>query len=171
MKKILISFIIVIGMVLFSGCDLLDLVDDDNLNTDISDLSNLEATDIFRQGALEHIFIGEINKRGDAVGFHYEDFPGTKGEVILGTESSPDRHGVYEAEVMVDGVEKQSNRGQSTFFPEDMTAQEVVDAINDAYVNRTFLQGNTYEGLSETGIVIHMYLDQNEKIISAFPVK
>src|SRR5699024_2839416 len=164
------AFILMMTLVFLSACDLLDLVDDlldeNNSSENLADLSDLENTDIFKQGALEHIFMGEINKRGDAVGFHYEDFPNTKGELISGTETSPNQYGVYEGEVKVDGVEKQSNRGRSTFFPEDMTAQEVVDAINDAYDNRTFLQGNTYEGLSETGFVIHMYLDQNEKIIS-----
>ena len=40
-----------------------------------------------------------------------------------------------------------------------------------AGMNRSLsLYGNIYEGESESGIVIQMFLDSNEKIISAFPI-
>lgn len=133
-------------------------------------LDNLSGTDHFRQGTLEHIFIGEINQHGDAVGFHYDGFPGKKGNIISGTKTNSDEHGVYEAKVKVDDTKKTSNGGKSSFFPEELKPQDVVDAINEAYENRTHLNGNTYEGLSDEGIVVHMYLDESNHIISAFPV-
>lgn len=47
----------------------------------IGDLKNNQN---FKEGALEHILEGKINKRGKVVGFHYEGFPTTKGNVIDG---------------------------------------------------------------------------------------
>ncbi len=67
-------------------------------------------------------------------------------------------------------VEKTSNEGNSTFFPDDWDTQEVVDAINEAYENRIFITGNTYEGLTDEGMMIRMYLNDQNKIISAFPI-
>jgi hypothetical protein len=49
----------------------------------IEDLKNIKD---FKSEALEHIFEGEINSRGKAVGFHYEGMPTTKGNIIPGTE-------------------------------------------------------------------------------------
>src|SRR5699024_2319937 len=120
-------------------------------------LDDLTETGYFRTGALEHIFIGEINQRGDAVGFHYDGFPGKKGRVILGMKTPPDEFGVYEAGVKVNDVKKKSNGGKSSFFPDDWDAQQVIDTINEAYENRTLVNGNTYEGLTEAGMVIRMY--------------
>ncbi|MDY0396148.1 EndoU domain-containing protein [Virgibacillus halophilus] len=139
-------------------------------HTDIASISDLQDTGHFRHGALAHIFEGEINRRGDAVGFHYDGLPTKKGRVISGTKSKPNRYGVYEAKVEVNGVKKKSNRGKSTLYPEDWDAQQVVDAINEAYEAKTFVSGNTYEGLSREGMRIRMYLDNNDKIISAFPI-
>ncbi|HLR42639.1 MAG TPA: EndoU domain-containing protein, partial [Pseudogracilibacillus sp.] len=133
-------------------------------------LENLVDTENFRPNALEHILEGELNGKGQAVGFHYDHLPTKKGEIIAGTETELDEHGVFEAEVSVEGVEKTSNRGRSTFFPDDWDSQDVVDAINEAFENKEFINGNTYEGLTEEGIIVRMYLDNNDKIISAFPV-
>lgn len=134
-------------------------------------LTDLTNTEFFRPGALEHIFEGELNRKGDAVGFHYEGLSTAKGTVIEDTRTNPDKYGVYEAEVEVAGVKKRGNRGISSFFPIDWTAQDVVDAINEAYETKEFITGNTYEGLTEEGIVVHMYLDSKNLIISAFPVR
>ncbi|WP_289015123.1 EndoU domain-containing protein, partial [uncultured Granulicatella sp.] len=56
-------------------------------------------------------------------------------------------------------------------FPDHMSPQEVVDAINEAYETREFDTNsrNKYEGISKNGMKITMYLDSDEKIISAFP--
>ena len=124
-------------------------------------IKDLKNTDNFRDSALEHILEGEINKRGKAVGFHYEGFPTTKGSVIEGTKSTPDNLGLYTGKVEVSGVPKISNGGQSTFFPENWTAQDVVDAINEAFTNKEFVQGtrNTYRGKTVSGLKIEMYID------------
>ena len=140
----------------------------------VKSIADLKNTDNFTDNALEHILEGEINKRGKAVGFHYEGFPTTKGSVIKGTKSIPDDFGVYTGSVEISGVPKTSNGGQSTFFPESWTSQEVVDAINEAFTNREFVQGtrNTYIGELKNGMQIEMYIDNvKNKIISAFPIQ
>lgn len=165
-------FILILLLIFLTACNVSifedDIIDFQIKEMEISDLIHIEN---FRNGALEHILEGEINKNGEAVGFHFENVPTKKGNVISGTRTEPNKFGVYEAEVEVEGVKKRSNRGTSSFFPIHWNAQEVVDAINEAYNSKVYLSGNTYEGMTDEGIVIRMYLDQNEQIISAFPIK
>jgi RHS repeat-associated protein len=42
----------------------------------------------YQSGALQHIFEGEVNSNGRAVGYHWEGLPNTPGEVVPGTETS-----------------------------------------------------------------------------------
>lgn len=165
-KRILHLFLISLFIVLV-GCGYSDGQAEQNHVTAIEALEHIE---YFRVGALEHILEGELNKKGQAVGFHYNQLPTKKGEIIEGTENEPNSFGVYEAEVIVNEVEKTSNKGKSTFFPDHWDTQQVVDAINEAHDNKVFITGNTYEGLTADGMVIRMYLDHDGKIISAFPV-
>lgn len=149
-----------------------DVVSDIALKSSDSVIANLKNTQNFKDGALEHILEGEINKRGKAVGFHYEGLPSKKGIVLEGTKTIPNEFGVYTGNVKINGVPKVSNGGKSTFFPENWSAQEVVDAINEAFDNKKFVQGtmNTYRGKSLNGVKIEMYIEnKTNKIISAFP--
>jgi len=127
-------------------------------------------TENFQTGALEHIFEGQINREGEAVGFHYEGFPTAKGEIIAGTKTSPNRYGAYEGRVRVNGISKTSNSGKSTFYPSSWTPQVVVSEINQAYNNKRNTSGNTYIGKATNGMQIMMYISSNGKIISAFPI-
>lgn len=138
---------------------------------DQSVLSSLTNTQIFNNTAIEYIFKGNLDRNGNAGGYHYEEIIGTPGKTISGTELPENSYGVYKAQVQVNGNNKSANNGYSTFFPKDMSPQEVVDAINEAYGNKVFVSGtrNTYEGISSGGIVISMYINGNGKIISAFP--
>ncbi|HLQ73582.1 MAG TPA: EndoU domain-containing protein [Bacillota bacterium] len=174
MKKIINGLLLLTLVIFLTSCDL-DIIDD--LLEETSDaeehvilIEDLKETGTFRDGALEHILEGEINGKGQATGFHYDQLPTKKGEIIEGTETSPNEYGVYEAQVKVGDVEKTSNRGFSSFFPDEWNTQRVVDAINEAYDTKAHLTGNTYEGISDDGVSIQMYLDNNDKIISAFPV-
>lgn len=172
-RKLLYSFVISLGLsFLLLGCDLdIELFNEnDDSTSEVTSLNDLENTKYFRDGALEHILEGELNKNRQAVGYHYDQLPTKKGSIVEGTETKPNQYGVYEAEVIVNDVKKTSNNGKSTFFPDDWDSQDVVDAINEAYQSKTFINGNTFEGLSEEGIAIRMYLDNEEQIISAFPV-
>ncbi|ALC82617.1 hypothetical protein AM592_14300 [Bacillus gobiensis] len=133
----------------------------------IYEINRLENVDNFRSGALEHILEGELNARGRAVGFHYEGMPTQKGSIVIGTESLPNSKGVYTAMVEVDDVVKSAN---SSFFPKDWNLQQIVNGINEAYVNRQFISGNRYSGVLSNGLEIQMYLDSSGNIISAFPI-
>ena len=133
-------------------------------------LKQLKNTGIFNKSAIEHIFEGQVNKKGNASGYHYDMIENTPGYIVPGTESKEDAHGVYTAKVEVNGVKKSGNKGYSTFYPKNLSPQEVVDLINEAYNNKVHVTGNTYAGDTSLGIEIDMYLDDNGKIISAFPI-
>jgi len=172
-KKLLYSFVVSLGLsFLLIGCnvDIGPINKNDTSLSEVTDLNDLENTEHFRDGALEHILEGELNKKEQAVGYHYDQLPTKKGDIVEGTETKPNKYGVYEAEVIVNDVKKTSNNGKSTFFPDDWDSQDVVDAINEAYQSKTFINGNTFEGLSEEGMAIRLYLDNEENIISAFPI-
>ncbi len=78
---------------------------------------------------------------------------------------------MYKAQVEVNGTPKTANGGFSSFFPDNMRPQEVVDSINEAYSNCALKPGtrNTYQGVTKSGLQIEMFLNQDGKIISAFP--
>ena len=135
-----------------------------------ADLKSLKNTEIFLPTTIEHIFIGTINKKGNATGYHYEGIEDSAGEVIEGTRTEPDSFGVYSGKVRVNGIKKSGNKGYSTFYPEDMSPQEVIDAINEAYESRELLNGNLYAGLTDDGMEIDMALTDDDKIITAYPV-
>ncbi|MGG5460157.1 EndoU domain-containing protein [Clostridium sp. B9] len=174
--KLFLGVFLIAGILTGCSANNVSTPSNDNKSTEqqtINSISDLKHVENFQNGALEHILEGEINSRGKAVGFHYEDFPGGKGKVIEGTKSKPNKEGVYTAKVEVDGVKKTSNNGKSSFFPDDWTPQQVVDAINEAYKDKEFVKGskNTYVGETKDGMEISMYInDKTGKIISAFPV-
>lgn len=137
----------------------------------MDDLAKLQHTENFTEKSLIHIFEGDI-RRGQAGGYHYDMVEGTSGSIIEGTKSPAlNDAGVYKAKVEVNGTLKKANRGESTFFPDSMSPQEVVDAINEAYETRVFDTDsrNVYDGISKNGMKITMYLDSEKKIISAYP--
>lgn len=122
---------------------------------------------------LEHLFRGQVNKKGKATGFHYEGAQmeavyGTK--VIEGTRTAPDAYGVYKARVEVRGVEKKE---PSSFFPRSWSRADVVKAINESYTNRVAVAGrapNYLQGRTSGGLTIGMYSNKNGEIITAFPI-
>ena len=137
----------------------------------MDDLANLKHTENFTEKSLIHIFEGDINKSGQAGGYHYDMVEGTSGSIIEGTKSPAlNDAGVYEAKVEVNGIPKEGNDGYSTFFPDHMSPQEIVDTINEAYSNKVLAYGNKYIGKSSNGLKIGMYIRKSDgKIISAFP--
>jgi hypothetical protein len=132
-------------------------------------LDKLENTENFTEKAIEHIFNGEVNKKGRGTGYHYDGIEGSPGKIIDGTRGMPNEFGIYEGKVEVNRVAKTANKGISTFFPEEMTPQQVVDTINEAYDTKVLRISNQYQGIAKNGMKVNMYLDSNSKIISAFP--
>lgn len=128
-------------------------------------LSNLGNIEHFTEGAIKHIFEGELNNRGDAKGYHYEGIENTVGTLVPGTRTAPNPNGVYRGNVKVSGVSKIVF---STFFPREWSPQQVINSINQAYETKKHLSGNRYYGYAN-GVKIEMFISSNGKIISAFP--
>ena len=135
-----------------------------------SSLIELKNTDNFMDSTIEHIFEGNV-RRGKAGGYHYECIKDTAGNIVNGTEVLINDLGVYKAQVEVNGIPKSGNGGYSTFFSKEMSPQDVIDSINEAYNNKVFVVGskNSYIGISNNGLEIEMYINNNGKIMSAFP--
>ncbi|MBQ1382725.1 MAG: EndoU domain-containing protein [Solobacterium sp.] len=178
MKKligaVLCLFLCLLGLYNYYSVDSID----DPVITDVhkeyytdEDIASLQHTEIFADGALEHIFYGNVNSRGAGSGYHYDRVENTPGEIIEGTRTEEDRFGVYTAKVRVNGADKTGNHGYSSFYPDRMSPQEVVDAINQAYANRQKVRGTLYAGLSDEGMEIDMALDDDGLVITAYPVK
>lgn len=126
-----------------------------------------------RREFIEHVFHGHVNARNRATGFHYEGAQmqaanGTK--VVEGTRTAPDSRGVYEAKVMVRGVEKAQ---RSSFFPRSWNRADVMKAINEAHANRRApdpRRPNYFEGRSSSGVTVGMYCNKHGEPITAYPI-
>ena len=114
---------------------------------------------------LRHIFHGEINQSGKAVGFHHRGSIGHQGRArIVRITKPPNVQGVYQAEVEI----YDPNRGMwiiketpSTFFPDSWSRAQVVAEIRGAFNNRMLTSGNYWEGISPGGVKIGGYLDNS----------
>jgi len=132
----------------------------------------LQAIQNFTDNGLEHIFEG-IKYPNISVGWHR--FPSktvTETYIVGGTKFSVDQYGLYTANVVINGVVKKG-AGMSTFFPDNWSKQQVVDAINQAFKVKTRPKINNpdyWEGILPSGMKIGGYT-KNEKIITSFPVK
>ncbi|MGR7975988.1 T7SS effector LXG polymorphic toxin [Bacillus velezensis] len=116
----------------------------------------------YTAGTMKHIYHGEVNKRGKAVGYHHESMMG--GKIIPGTEKKPDKNGVYMAKVEVGSVKKIAD---SSFFPREWNRADVLKAIDEAYHTRKQVRSNKYRGITSTGIKIEMYLNSDGTIATA----
>ena len=143
-----------------------------------TDISTLNNTSIFKEGALPHILDGDVKvtinqqtglPRDKVSGYHSNTITGIP-TIDPSTIIVDPVTGVYKAKVInpISGTVKGGNQGYSTFFPDNWTAQQKVDAMNEAYNNRVFDAGNQYTG-TYGNIKIRMYLDANKEVISAFP--
>ena len=137
---------------------------------DADALRKLVRTENFLRSAIDHIFIGDI-KRGAAQGYHYARVKGARGYILPSTREYLNGYGSYRAKVAAEGMPKNANFGYSTFFPDAMSPQEVIDAINEAYENRTPLpdNDNAFSGFARNGMEIILFISREGKIISAFP--
>ncbi|WP_034323298.1 T7SS effector LXG polymorphic toxin [Bacillus zhangzhouensis] len=131
----------------------------------------VRAVDIYKDAekynthTMKHIYHGEINKRGKAVGYHHESMQG--GKVIPGSESLPDKNGIYRAKVEIDGVEKVA---KSSFFPKEWNRVDVLKAIDEAYQNKQQIGPNKFKGVTSSGMKIEMYLNKDGSIATAYPL-
>lgn len=118
---------------------------------------NKNARDLQRYA---HIFEGDSGG-----GWHYYPTGKNKdGNEILEITRSNQNTGVYDARVLVNGNEK-----MSTFFPDYWSEREVLEAINDGFEQRKFNNEFGEWVATVRSIEIRLNIDQNGKLISAFP--
>lgn len=119
---------------------------------------------------LWHIFEGEINRSGKPVGFHSR--PGGQDPAnarIVSIRDKPNRSGVYTATIEVrDGNQWKSKF--SSFFPDTLSRDEVIEAVLNAYDNSSNKDAQPFEGPSGLGFSIQGYTSGRGGINTAFPV-
>jgi Bacterial EndoU nuclease len=123
---------------------------------------------------LAHIDYGEINRHGEAVGYHHrlngEDPPGARVERIV---QPPDANGVYRARVALRDpmtgvwIDK---KAPSTFFPDAMTDDQIVGAVLAAFQAGRRRSDGQFIGASGHGFAIEGWY-QNERINAAYPLR
>lgn len=119
---------------------------------------------------LHHVFEGEINRKGKPVGYHSR--PGgvdPDSAKIVKMRDQPNSAGVYTAIIAV------RDQGQwkekfSSFFPDNMSQQQVVDAVLNAYRNSSNKKSQPWQGPSGLGFDIQGYTLSKGDINTAFPV-
>jgi Bacterial EndoU nuclease len=119
---------------------------------------------------MKHIYHGEVKwnwreKKKKAVGYHHESMMG--GKLVPGTETKPDKNGIYKAKVEVEGERKLA---KSSFFPKDWNRVQVLEAINEAYDSKRQIDDNKFLGKTSSGIHIEMYLNKDGSIATAYPI-
>lgn len=119
---------------------------------------------------LHHVFEGEINRKGKPVGYHSR--PGgqdPEGAKLVKIRDKPNSVGVYTAIIAVrdqgDWKEK-----FSSFFPDSMSQQDVVDAVLHAYRKSSDKKRQPWQGPSGLGFDIQGYTMSRGDINTAFPV-
>jgi len=121
---------------------------------------------------LWHVFDGEINRRGDPVGYHSRpggvDAPNSR---VVSIKDKANSHGVYTANIEIrDGQQWKSKF--SSFFPDDMSKQEVIDVILQAYKNSNNKgePNARWQGPSGLGFTVQGYTSSKGGINTAFPL-
>lgn len=120
---------------------------------------------------LEHIFEGQINRRGKPVGFHSR--PGgtdPEGARVVRILEEPNGLGVYVAQVEIRNGSGRWLEKRSTFYPDGMSRDEVVAAILHAWEERRDLGGGKFQGPSGEGFTIEGYTLEDGGINTAYPI-
>ena len=123
---------------------------------------------------LTHIFCGEINSRGRPVGFHArpEGFDPPTARLIEVVDG-PNALGIYTAEVAVRAAATGWQRADekfSSFFPDRMTPQQILDAILVAFRDAQDGQGK-WRGDPGLGFLIEGWLlPDGRRINTAWPI-
>ncbi len=118
--------------------------------------------------AYEHLKGEVVN--GKAKGYHY-NMKGSNGKVLKVVEG-PDKFGVYNAKVSINGIEK---RALSSMFPDEWTAQQVSNAIDEAVnlASKLPVKPNmayAYSVNLSNGMPIRVCFDNMGRFVNAFPL-
>jgi len=119
---------------------------------------------------LLHVFEGEINRKGKPTGFHSRpNGQDPSNARVKSVRDQPNRFGVYTATIEVrDGNQWKSKF--SSFFPDDLSKDEVIDVILHAYNNSNNKNSQPWEGPSGTGYRVQGYTSGQGGINTAFPI-
>ncbi|MFK8082150.1 MAG: EndoU domain-containing protein [Granulosicoccus sp.] len=119
---------------------------------------------------LWHVFEGEINRSGKPVGFHSR--PGGDDPAnarVVSIRDKANRAGVYTATIEIrDGNQWKSKF--SSFFPDSLSRDDVVNAVLKAYKNSSDKNAQPFEGPSGLGFNIQGYTSGRGGINTAFPI-
>jgi len=119
---------------------------------------------------MHHIFDGEINRRNKPTGFHSRPNGQDPANArVVRIKDKPNRYGVYTADIEVlDGT--QWKRKFSSFFPDELSHDEVLDVILHAYNNSDNKDAAPWEGPSGAGYRVQGYTSRQGGINTAFPI-
>jgi filamentous hemagglutinin len=119
---------------------------------------------------MNHVIGGDYNRKLDKV---------TGGHSLLNNDvrvveiiSPPDIHGVYTAKIEIktpDGrwIEKSNGKDGNTMFPQDWSAEKIMDEIDSAWEKRKLYKDNRqWIGESKSGVTIRGYVSPRK---TAFP--
>lgn len=129
------------------------------------------APEIMPKQNLKHLFLGEIKAGRNGLvlkGFHHaRSYPERISKVII----APNKHGIYLAKYVFNGLEK-----ESTFFPNHWDRFTVLKKVSEAYKNPVKFYNNGIMGVTSEGIEIQIWfkkdIEMGELIInSAYPSK
>ncbi|PZU98278.1 MAG: hypothetical protein DCE90_03930 [Pseudanabaena sp.] len=122
----------------------------------------------------KHIFEGEINRRGLAVGYHHRaNSRDARNARLVRVVSNPNSQGVY-----VGRVEIRNSKGQwinksanSSFFPDRWSRNQVLSEIRGAFANSPNPLLEPWQGTSPSGLRISGYYNRNTNTINtAYPI-
>jgi hypothetical protein len=121
-----------------------------------------------------HIEFGEINRRDEAVGFHHRpngvDPPDAR---VLQIVQPPDANGIYRARVALRDpatAEWVRKKAPSTFYPDAMTPEEVIDTVLAAFRAADIRHDGQFVGPSGRGFAVEGWY-QNGRINAAYPLR
>lgn len=117
-----------------------------------------------------HIFDGEINRKGKPVGFHSRPNGQDPARArIVNIKSKPNRAGVYTATIEVQDGQRWLQKF-SSFFPDNMSREEVIEAVLHAYKNSKNPKAQPWRGPSGHQFQIEGYTLSKGDINTAFPI-
>lgn len=119
---------------------------------------------------LEHVFSGEINRKGKPVGFHARpQGHSPQGAKVIRVKDGPNKVGVYTATIEIADGSKWKSKF-SSFFPDSLSQEQVIDAILHAYNNSQNPRKQPWRGPSGLGFDIQGYTLSRGDINTAFPI-
>ncbi|HXA00502.1 MAG TPA: EndoU domain-containing protein [Cytophagaceae bacterium] len=121
-----------------------------------------------------HIFEGEVNARGKAVGCHHISAINSGHSKIIAVISRPNQEKIYEATVEVFDKKRSQwikKEGRSSFYPDSWSKEKVLREITSAFNNPGKInKGAKWESVSESGIKISGYTNEQGQITTAYPI-